>query len=313
MPQWATFAGFAFVVTAGLLLLSHASRGVLSEQDRPQSDSDVDQQDWTERSRSTDVGSEIDANATEYDSARNQSDSTEVGAFQRVDATDEAAKARRNEETIVLPKSGVEYRVTDAGRNRAGSVQELSTASLLANVAVSQGVLGALLLFGAWYAAVPASALGLDTVAFTPPALLAGVAGGVVLYLANEGGAAVGRQFGVDGAEAFRAMLAPETRRGWALLLLVVLPVVAGFEELLFRAALVGGLAAGFGVSPWILAGLSSVAFALGHGAQGRVGMVVTGVLGFALAALFVVTESLPAVVVAHYLVNALEFVVNER
>jgi membrane protease YdiL (CAAX protease family) len=96
-------------------------------------------------------------------------------------------------------------------------------------------------------------------------------------------------------------------------LLVVVLPLVAGFEELLFRAALVGGLAAGFGVSPWPLAVLSSAAFALGHGAQGRVGMVVTGVLGFALAALFVVTESLPAVVVAHYLVNALEFAVNER
>jgi membrane protease YdiL (CAAX protease family) len=185
--------------------------------------------------------------------------------------------------------------------------------ALLANVAVSQGTFALLLLFGAWYAAVPASALGLDAAAFAPVALIAGVVGGGALYLANEGGAAVGRRMGVEGAEAFRAALAPETRRGWVVLLLVVLPVVAGFEELLFRAALVGGLAAGFGVSPWLLAGLSSVAFALGHGAQGRVGMVVTGLLGFGLAALFVVTESLPAVVVAHYLVNALEFVVNER
>ena len=194
-----------------------------------------------------------------------------------------------------------------------GREAEFGPGALLANVAVSQGGLGALLVFGAWYAAVPASALGLDAGAFGPVVLLAGVAAGVGLYLANEGGTALGRQVGLDGAEAFRAMLAPETRRGWALLLLVALPVVAGFEELLFRAALVGGLAAGFGVSPWLLAGLSSVAFALGHGAQGRVGMVVTGLLGFALAALFVVTESLPAVVVAHYLVNALEFVVNER
>ena len=194
-----------------------------------------------------------------------------------------------------------------------GREAEFGAGALLANVAVSQGSLGALLLFGAWYAAVPASALGLDAAAFGPFVLLAGVVGGVALYLANEGGAALGRQFGLDDAEAFRAMLAPETRRGWALLLLVVLPVVAGFEELLFRAALVGGLAAGFDVSPWLLAGLSSVAFALGHGAQGRVGMVVTGLLGFALAALFVVTESLPAVVLAHYLVNALEFAVNER
>jgi membrane protease YdiL (CAAX protease family) len=60
------------------------------------------------------------------------------------------------------------------------------------------------------------------------------------------------------------------------------------------------------------LAACSSVAFAFGHGAQGRAGIVVTGALGFVLAAAFVVTGSLVTVVVAHYLVNALEFVVNE-
>ena len=160
---------------------------------------------------------------------------------------------------------------------------------------------------------MPASARGVGAAAFAPAVILAGLVGGVVLYVANEGGAAVGRRLGVEDTEAFRAALAPKTRRGCAILLLVVLPVVAGFEELLFRGALVGGLAAGFDVSPWLLAVLSSVAFALGHSAQGRVGMAVTGLLGFGLATLFVLTESLPAVVAAHYLVNALEFVVNER
>jgi len=312
MPQWATFAGFAFVVTAGLLLLSHASRGVLSEQDRPQSDSDVDQQDWTERSRSTDDGSEIDANATEYNSARDQSDSTEVGAFQRVDTTDEAAKARHDEETIVLPKSGVEYRVTDAGRNRAGSVQELSTASLLANVAVSQGVFGVLLLAGAWYAEIPAWAFGVAAEAVSVRALAIGVGLGLALYAANEAGAAVGAQFGLGEGERLRSALAPDTLLGWAVLLLVVLPIIAGFEELLFRGALVGVIAAGYDVSPWVMAVVSSGAFALGHGAQGRLGVLVTGTLGFVLAAAFVATGSLLVVVVAHYLVNALEFVVHE-
>jgi len=312
MPQWATFAGFAFVVTAGLLLLSHASRGVLSEQDHPQSDSDVDQQDWTERSRSTDVGSEIDANATEYDSARDQSDSTEVGAFQRVDTTDEAAKARHDEETIVLPKSGVEYRVTDAGRNRAGSVQELSTASLLANVAVSQGVFGVLLLAGAWYAEIPAWAFGVAAETVSVRALAIGVGLGLALYAANEAGAAVGAQFGLGEGERLRSALAPDTLLGWAVLLLVVLPIIAGFEELLFRGALVGVIAAGYDVSPWVMAVVSSGAFALGHGAQGRLGVLVTGTLGFVLAAAFVATGSLLVVVIAHYLVNALEFVVHE-
>ena len=87
-----------------------------------------------------------------------------------------------------------------------------------------------------------------------------------------------------------------------------MLPVIAAFEELLFRAALVGGFAAGFGVSPWPLAVLSSAAFAAGHGAQGRLGVAVTGLLGFVLAAAFVLTESLLVVVVAHYVVNAVEF-----
>jgi membrane protease YdiL (CAAX protease family) len=95
-------------------------------------------------------------------------------------------------------------------------------------------------------------------------------------------------------------------------LLGVILPIIAGVEEFLFRAAAIGVTAAAFDTSPWALAVVSSIAFALGHGAQGRIGVVVTGGLGFALAAVFVVTDSLLVVVVAHYLVNALEFVVHE-
>nr|WP_245545383.1 CPBP family intramembrane glutamic endopeptidase [Halomicrobium katesii] len=64
-------------------------------------------------------------------------------------------------------------------------------------------------------------------------------------------------------------------------------------------------LAAGFSLSPWLLAVVSSVVFGAAHGAQGRVGMLVTGGLGLALAAGFVLTDSLLVVVVAHYLVNA--------
>ena len=107
-------------------------------------------------------------------------------------------------------------------------------------------------------------------------------------------------------------MLAPDSLAGWALLLGVVLPLIAGFEELLFRGALVGVLSAGFGWSPWLLAVVSSVAFALGHGAQGSVGVAVTGLLGFVLAAGYIITGSLLVVVVAHYLVNAVEFVAYE-
>jgi membrane protease YdiL (CAAX protease family) len=140
-----------------------------------------------------------------------------------------------------------------------------------------------------------------------------GVVAGLALAGANTAAGLLASWAGHDPGADLRELLTPETRRGWVLLLGVALPVVAGFEELLFRGVLVGAFAAGFGLSPWLLAVLSSVAFALGHGAQGPVGILVTGTLGFLLAALFVVTGSLLAVVVAHYLVNALEFVGHER
>jgi membrane protease YdiL (CAAX protease family) len=185
-----------------------------------------------------------------------------------------------------------------------------STRLLLANVAVTQGLFLAVLAGGLALFAVPPDALGLSVP--TAPALWTGAAIGVGLYAANEVGAAVADRAGLGHDERLRELLAPDSAGGWAVLLFVVLPVIAGFEELLFRGVLVGALATGFPVSPWLLAVLSSVAFGVGHGAQGRVGVLVTGVLGFALAAGFLVTGSLAAVVVAHYLVNALEFVVHE-
>jgi membrane protease YdiL (CAAX protease family) len=187
------------------------------------------------------------------------------------------------------------------------------TASLLLNVVVSQGVFALLLGLGVWLADIPLAALGLAPTAVGPAALGAGVALGVALHALNTLGSRLGERFGLGDSAALREALSPESPAGWAILLFVALPLVAGFEELLFRGILVGAFAAGFGVSPWLLAACSSVAFALGHGAQGRIGVVVTGLLGFVLAAAFVLTESLATVVLAHYLVNALEFVVNER
>jgi membrane protease YdiL (CAAX protease family) len=184
---------------------------------------------------------------------------------------------------------------------------------LLANVAFSQGVFGALVLGAAWFTQVPASALGisLDLAAVLPEVAL-GVAIGLALYAANAGVAVVAGAAGVSFDNGLRELLTPETPVGWALLLGVVLPVVAGVEELLFRGALIGAMSIGFGVSPWLLAVVSSAAFALGHGAQGKVGVAVTGALGFVLGAAFVYTGSFLVVVVAHYLVNALEFLVHE-
>ena len=194
------------------------------------------------------------------------------------------------------------------------NTQSLSTGLLLANVALSQGVFLLLLVGAAWYARIPPAALG----ATIPPEnglriVLLGVALGVGLSLVNELGSLGANAAGIETPDELRASLAPDSTVGWFVLLGAVLPIIAVFEEFLFRAALVGALSVGFSVSPWLLAILSSVAFALGHGAQGTVGMVATGGLGFVLAGAFLVTGSLLVVVVAHYLVNALEFVVHER
>jgi membrane protease YdiL (CAAX protease family) len=196
---------------------------------------------------------------------------------------------------------------TPAGR--PGS-ESLSGGFLLVNVALSQGLFGIVLVIGAWYTEVPLEALGLGSapLATGVPALAWGLALGFILAGANAVGVAVAGRFGYAAGTELRELLAPETRREWLLLLGVALPTVAVVEEFLFRATLVGAFAAGFGVSPWLLAVLSSIAFAVGHGAQGPAGIAVTGLLGFVLAAAFVLTGSLVVVVVAHYLVNAVEF-----
>jgi membrane protease YdiL (CAAX protease family) len=192
----------------------------------------------------------------------------------------------------------------------SSSLDAVSTHVLLLNVAATQTVFLVVLLGSVWYANIPPETLGIRIPSLTDLGI--GVAVGVVLFGLNQLAARAGRQFGLGGDEALRAALTPETTDGWLALLLVVLPVVAGFEELLFRGALVGGFAAGFGLSTLPLLVASSAAFGLAHGVQGSVGVVVTGLLGVALGAVFVATGSLAVVVVAHYLVNALEFVVCE-
>ncbi len=210
-----------------------------------------------------------------------------------------------------------ELAATGTGRPRPGgdaAVGDLSTGTLLANVALTQGLFGGLLLAGAWYFGIPTWAFGVTDAGLSTglPALAVGTLLGVTLYAANEVGAVSADAMGVEHDERLRSMLAPGSTGGWVVLLVIVLPIIAGVEEFIFRAAVIGATTAGFGTSVWALAVVSSLAFALGHGAQGRAGVVVTGSLGFVLAAAFILTGSFLVVFVAHYLVNALEFVVHE-
>lgn len=198
---------------------------------------------------------------------------------------------------------------------RTLDLSSLPKRELFANVALTQGVVGAVLVGSAWWAAVPAAALGVDrtagSIGVEAVALGAGI--GVILYAINAAAAVGLDRIGIGFDETLRELLAPETAREWVVLLVVVLPTVALFEELLFRAALIGAISTGFELSPWLLAVLSSVAFGLGHGLQGPGGVLVTGALGFVLAAVFIHTGSLLVVVVAHYIINAAEFVVHGR
>lgn len=142
--------------------------------------------------------------------------------------------------------------------------------------------------------------------------VLGGIGLGAVLYLGNEASVHLLDRLGIGYSEALRGALAPDSAVGWVMLLVVVLPVIALAEELLFRAALVGGMEASMGVSPWLLVAISSVLFALGHGIQGTGGIIVTGALGIVLGAAYVISASLVLVSVAHYVINLLEFVVHE-
>ena len=188
----------------------------------------------------------------------------------------------------------------------------MSTGTLLANVALTQGLFGAGVLLAAVYFDVPLAALGLIEPLLSAETILFGVGGGVVLWLGNEVAAGAADAAGVGYDESVRSMLTPDSAGGWVILLGVILPTIAVVEELLFRGAAIGAMAVGFDVPVALLVVVSSVAFGGAHGAQGRTGAVVATTLGLVLAVMFVLSGSLLTVIIAHYLVNALEFVVHE-
>ncbi|MFC7215242.1 CPBP family intramembrane glutamic endopeptidase [Saliphagus sp. GCM10025334] len=310
MAQWAAFAGLSGVVLVALLVLSVLTQRAFEEPNG----SSVDRSSPLEADSDRSTGRPLQRTDSEdrATDAASREEPPEEAAASAVKGDEPAADDVAPVADTGPPHQPTEPRETTRSETEADP-RDVSTKALLANVALSQGLFAAILLGAAVYTAIPLEALGIELDAsYLRSGLLVGAVAGVVLYAANEVGAALATRLGVDHDEALRGLLAPDDVRGWVVLLVAVLPVVAFFEEFLFRAALIGALAAGFDVPIWLLAAGSSVAFAIGHGMQGPAGIVVTGLLGFVLAALFIVTGSLLAVVVAHYLVNALEFVVHE-
>ncbi|RQG88929.1 CPBP family intramembrane metalloprotease [Natrarchaeobius halalkaliphilus] len=335
MPQWTAFVAITCVVLALLLVLSYLTQSTLSDPQSPDSGREDNSEGVLESTGSPLNRAESEAvrsgsSASETATPRQRDSETETPG-EKPDSTPEANSRstpeadverpleRRRDDTAPERKSDETTLETETAEpipaEMANEIdpESLSTGAMLANVALSQGLFAFVLIGAILYTGIPADALGLEfSRSYLEAGLVLGVAAGVVLYVANELGAAIATRFGFDHDERLRALLAPDSGGGWLVLLAVVLPIIALFEELLFRAALIGVVAAGFGISPWLLAVLSSIAFAVGHGMQGSVGIVVTGLLGFVLAGIFILTESLLVVVVAHYLINALEFVVHE-
>ncbi len=277
MPGWAAFSGLTVVVLFVFLGLARLSQGVVDE-DPPQLPAS------DESARTTTASAPVDG--------------------EPIETTDEV----RVREPVAPGTEPTEPWETDPTQ------PEMTTSMLLVNVAITQGLFGGLIAAGAWLFEIPPKALGLagNSFVLSAAAVGVGVAFGVVLWAGNELSAAVADAVGAAYDESLRGMLAPDSAGGWVVLLGVILPIIALVEELLFRVALISVPAAGFGFSPWALAIVSSALFALGHGAQGRVGIAVTGGLGLVLAGGYILSGSFLVVVVAHYLVNALEFVVHE-
>ncbi|MFB6267950.1 MAG: lysostaphin resistance A-like protein [Halodesulfurarchaeum sp.] len=204
--------------------------------------------------------------------------------------------------------SASHLRMDDPLARPSGQPLPASGPGLLLNLSLTHLGVGAAVGSVVWLTGVPLEALGLVDLPDPVSVLLLSLA----LLVVNEGLSLGVQAFGVDEPELLRELLAPETLREWAILLGALLPAIAVAEELLFRGALIGGVAAATTISPWVLAAISSIGFGAAHTAQGDLGIVVAALLGFTLAAAFVVTGNLLLVVIAHYLVNATEFVLHE-
>ncbi|NKE37951.1 CPBP family intramembrane metalloprotease [Natronococcus sp. JC468] len=310
MAAWTAFAAITGAVLLVLLVLSHLTQSAFDGVDLETDTADESNRESLEAESVSERGREAESEPDREPAASNAAPRSEPAATDRRGVGPDGTAAFDATERVEEPDR---RRRSRARRGAGVDPDSLTAGAVLANVAASQGLFALVLLGAVVYTGVPADALGIEfSRTSLETGLVVGTGVGTVLYVADELGAALATRLGFDHDERLRKLLAPGSAREWVVLLGGVLPIIAVFEELLFRAALIGALSVGFGVSPWLLAVASSIAFALGHGMQGVIGVVVTGALGFVLAAVFIVTESFLVVVVAHYLINALEFVVHE-
>jgi membrane protease YdiL (CAAX protease family) len=98
----------------------------------------------------------------------------------------------------------------------------------------------------------------------------------------------------------------PRNQIEWPLIIVPLLLAVS-LEEFLFRAMLIGGFS--ILVSPWAMAVAGSIIFGLMHSPQGILGIVLVSLVGFMFGVVFILTNSLLIVIVAHFIINFLQLV----
>ncbi len=153
--------------------------------------------------------------------------------------------------------------------------------------------------------------LGWETDALLRDVALGAAAALVLFPLLTLAGNWVVRRWGPEMVDnrLLRAIV-PVNGREWIGVTLALL-AAAALEELLFRSLPLGGL--GWIVSPWVLLWPLSLVFGLMHASQGPWGIAGTALMGVVLSALFLLTGSIWAPIVAHWLLNVAEVTVAQR
>ncbi len=184
MTQWATFVGITGVVLVLLLVLSHLTQSSFDS-----------------------AGAASDQHH-EAQTGPAPADASTEGPTEDSTAVSESAPLEDS-----LPEN--ETSSHNDARGDDIDPSDLSSGMVLANVALSQGLFAFVLIGAAVYTAIPASALGIEfSRSYLVMGLLVGALAGLVLYVANEIGAAVATRVGFTHDEQLRELLAPESARG---------------------------------------------------------------------------------------------------
>lgn len=150
-----------------------------------------------------------------------------------------------------------------------------------------------------------AAALGWSTESLGADLIVGGAVGLLMATGLNAAGAAAQKAWGpaIYDSKLLRCML-PAERWEWPGVLAALLPAAA-LEELLFRSLPLAGLT--WLAPAWLLVTVVSLLFAALHWPQGAWGVVGTAMAGIVLSLLFLLTGSIWASIVAHYVMNVVQ------